>query len=122
MAGNFMRKAALAALCLLVSTVAFSDEILRDDFEDGDLTQPLAWDIVRPTVETAESREGDKTLVVSAGGLALAPVHEAPPEYTMMHIYKGIIPFVILQLIGLAVLVAFPGLTTWLPALFFGAS
>jgi len=46
----------------------------------------------------------------------------APPDYTMMHIYKGIIPFVILQLIGLAVLVAFPGLTTWLPALFFGAS
>ena len=46
----------------------------------------------------------------------------APPEYTMMHIYKGIIPFVILQLIGLAILVFFPGLTTWLPALFFGAS
>jgi tripartite ATP-independent transporter DctM subunit len=46
----------------------------------------------------------------------------APPEYTMMHIYKGIMPFVILQLIGLAILVIFPGLTTWLPALFFGAS
>jgi len=44
----------------------------------------------------------------------------APPEYTMMHIYKGIMPFVILQLIGLAILVIFPGLTTWLPALFFG--
>jgi len=46
----------------------------------------------------------------------------APQEYTMMHIYKGIMPFVILQLIGLAILVLFPGLTTWLPALFFGAS
>jgi TRAP-type mannitol/chloroaromatic compound transport system permease large subunit len=46
-----------------------------------------------------------------------------PPEgYTMMHIYKGIMPFVILQLIGLAILVAFPSLITWLPALFFGAS
>jgi hypothetical protein len=29
---------------------------------------------------------------------------------------------VILQLIGLAILVLFPGLTTWLPSLFFGAS
>jgi TRAP-type mannitol/chloroaromatic compound transport system permease large subunit len=46
----------------------------------------------------------------------------APPEYTMMHIYKGIMPFVILQLIGLAILVLFPGLTTWLPGIFFGAS
>jgi tripartite ATP-independent transporter DctM subunit len=46
----------------------------------------------------------------------------APQGYTMMHIYKGIMPFVILQLVGLAILVLFPGLTTWLPALFFGAS
>jgi hypothetical protein len=29
---------------------------------------------------------------------------------------------VILQLIGLTILVLFPGLTTWLPALFFGGS
>jgi len=44
----------------------------------------------------------------------------APPEYTMMHIYRGIIPFVILQLIGLVVISLLPGLTTWLPAIFFG--
>ena len=44
----------------------------------------------------------------------------APQGYTMMHIYKGIMPFVILQLIGLAILVLFPGLTTWLPGIFFG--
>jgi tripartite ATP-independent transporter DctM subunit len=44
----------------------------------------------------------------------------APKGYSMMHIYRGIIPFVILQLIGLAVLVFFPGLITWLPNLFFG--
>jgi len=44
----------------------------------------------------------------------------APQGYTMMHIYKGIIPFVILQLIGLAIIVLFPGLTTWLPSVFFG--
>jgi tripartite ATP-independent transporter DctM subunit len=44
----------------------------------------------------------------------------APKGYTMMHIYRGIMPFVILQLIGLAFLVMFPGLITWLPAIFFG--
>lgn len=44
----------------------------------------------------------------------------APPGYTMMHIYRGIIPFVILQLIGLIVIGAFPELATYLPDLFFG--
>jgi TRAP-type mannitol/chloroaromatic compound transport system permease large subunit len=45
----------------------------------------------------------------------------APPEYTMMHIYRGIIPFVLLQLVGLLILTLFPGLITWLPAIFFGS-
>jgi TRAP-type mannitol/chloroaromatic compound transport system permease large subunit len=39
----------------------------------------------------------------------------------MMHIYRGIIPFVLLQLVGLTILALFPGLITWLPALFFGS-
>lgn len=45
----------------------------------------------------------------------------APPEFTMMHIYRGIIPFVILQLIGLLIMAMFPAIITWLPALFFGS-
>jgi tripartite ATP-independent transporter DctM subunit len=44
----------------------------------------------------------------------------APPGYTMMHIYRGIMPFVILQLIGLFVIGFFPQLATYLPDLFFG--
>ncbi|MCF8113530.1 MAG: TRAP transporter large permease subunit [Desulfotignum sp.] len=44
----------------------------------------------------------------------------APPEYTMMHIYRGIIPFVLLQLISIAFLCLFPSLVTWLPGVFFG--
>ena len=44
----------------------------------------------------------------------------APPEFTMGHIYRGIIPFVMLQLIGLVILAIFPGLITWLPDVFFG--
>jgi tripartite ATP-independent transporter DctM subunit len=44
----------------------------------------------------------------------------APPEYTMMHIYRGIIPFVLLQLMGLLLLALFPALVTWLPGIFFG--
>jgi tripartite ATP-independent transporter DctM subunit len=44
----------------------------------------------------------------------------APPEYAMKDIYKGILPFVILQLIGLSLMIVFPGIITWLPSLFFG--
>ena len=39
----------------------------------------------------------------------------APPEIKIQHIYKGIIPFVILQLIGLALVMRFPELAMWLP-------
>jgi tripartite ATP-independent transporter DctM subunit len=38
-----------------------------------------------------------------------------PPSITMAHIYRGIIPFVILQLIGLAMVIAFPEMALWLP-------
>lgn len=43
-----------------------------------------------------------------------------PPEINLSHIYKGIIPFVILQLIGLAIVFFVPELVTWLPAKAYG--
>ncbi|MFC1828459.1 TRAP transporter large permease subunit [Thermodesulfobacteriota bacterium] len=43
-----------------------------------------------------------------------------PPEISTGHIYRGIIPFVIFQLIGLLIVVFFPQLATWLPELVFG--
>ncbi len=39
----------------------------------------------------------------------------APPEIEVGHLYRGIIPFVILQLLGLAAVFAWPELVTWLP-------
>ena len=39
----------------------------------------------------------------------------APPEVRMQQIYRGIIPFVILQLIGLGLVIAFPEIAMWLP-------
>jgi TRAP-type mannitol/chloroaromatic compound transport system permease large subunit len=38
----------------------------------------------------------------------------APKEIKIQSIYKGIIPFVILQLIGLILVIAFPQLALWL--------
>lgn len=39
----------------------------------------------------------------------------APPEVTTGDIYRGIVPFIILQLIGLLLVILFPELATWLP-------
>lgn len=44
-----------------------------------------------------------------------------PSDVTTTHIYRGIIPFVILQLIGMAVIILFPKLATWLPKIVFGS-
>jgi tripartite ATP-independent transporter DctM subunit len=43
-----------------------------------------------------------------------------PPGVTLGHIYKGVVPFVLLQLIGLAIVFYWPELTTWLPAKAYG--
>jgi tripartite ATP-independent transporter DctM subunit len=38
----------------------------------------------------------------------------APPEITTPDIYRGVIPFVALQVIGLTLVIAYPSLATWL--------
>jgi len=43
-----------------------------------------------------------------------------PPGVTLMDIYKGVIPFVILQMIGLSLVFMFPALVTWLPSVAYG--
>ena len=44
----------------------------------------------------------------------------APAEVTTGHIYRGVAPFVMIQLVGLGLLAAFPDLATWLPKVVFG--
>jgi len=39
----------------------------------------------------------------------------APEGITTKHIYKGVLPYVIVQIIGLSLLIAFPELVLWLP-------
>ncbi len=45
----------------------------------------------------------------------------APPEVTTVQIYKGVAPFVAIQVLALGVVAVFPGLTTWLPRIVFGS-
>jgi len=41
----------------------------------------------------------------------------APDDVTMVQIYRGVFPFIGLQIIGLALVIIFPPLTLWLPSL-----
>jgi TRAP-type mannitol/chloroaromatic compound transport system permease large subunit len=39
-----------------------------------------------------------------------------PPEVKLVEIYRGVVPFIVLQLIALVLVFVFPALVTWLPA------
>ena len=43
-----------------------------------------------------------------------------PPDVRLTDIYKGVVPFIILQLIALGIVLAYPSLVTWLPAMAYG--
>lgn len=44
-----------------------------------------------------------------------------PPEINTQTIYRGVIPFIVLQLIGLAIVFNWQPLATWLPAQVYGS-
>jgi len=44
----------------------------------------------------------------------------APKELTTLHIYKGVMPFIAIQLIGLCLIAYWPSIATWLPAQIYG--
>jgi TRAP-type mannitol/chloroaromatic compound transport system permease large subunit len=44
----------------------------------------------------------------------------APPEVTTLQIYKGVVPFVAIQLLMLVLLALFPAMATWLPRVVLG--
>jgi len=44
----------------------------------------------------------------------------APKEVSLADIYRSIIPFVLVMLLGLVIVMLFPGLSLWLPNLYFG--
>ena len=44
----------------------------------------------------------------------------APPEIPMTAIFKAALPFLFLQIVGLGLCMAFPGIITWLPGVVYG--
>ena len=48
-------------------------------------------------------------------GLAFDPVW-----FTVLFIYRGVVPFIVIQLIGLVIIYQWQALVTWLPAQAYG--
>ena len=44
----------------------------------------------------------------------------APPEISLLDIYRSIIPFVLVMCLGLALVMIFPQIALWLPDLYYG--
>jgi tripartite ATP-independent transporter DctM subunit len=45
----------------------------------------------------------------------------APPEVSLRDIYVSIIPFVLVMILGVAIVMVFPQIALWLPSLYYGA-
>jgi tripartite ATP-independent transporter DctM subunit len=43
----------------------------------------------------------------------------APPDVTMGDIYRSIVPYTIVELVGLAIIIMFPAIALWLPSMLF---
>jgi tripartite ATP-independent transporter DctM subunit len=41
----------------------------------------------------------------------------APPQVTMVHIFRAVVPYIVLSLVLLVMIIMFPAIATWLPAL-----
>lgn len=44
----------------------------------------------------------------------------APPEITLQHMFRGVVPFIVIQIVCLGIVAAFPPLVLWLPTVLLG--
>lgn len=115
------------AIILLMLACYFVLGMFLDDFAIVFITVPLFVPIV-------ESLDFDTVwfavlFVVSMQTAYLTPPFGynlfymrsvAPPEITINDLYKAVIPFIILQIIALGLMVAFPSIILWLPNTLYG--
>ena len=58
-------------------------------------------------------------LITPPVGLNLFVIRAQAPDISLKDIYRGIVPFIICQLVTVAILTLVPGLATWLPGLLY---
>lgn len=93
----------------IIEGMDFGDHLAVAGVAPGDL-QVLTWFAVLVAVNLQTS------FLTPPFGFALFYLKGvAPRSVAIRDIYKGIVPFVVLQLIGLGLVMAFPALALWLP-------
>lgn len=58
-------------------------------------------------------------LITPPVGLNLFVIRAQAPEIPLMAIYRGILPFLVAHLVGIALLITFPAIALWLPTLLY---
>jgi tripartite ATP-independent transporter DctM subunit len=100
-------------ICLIVLPI-FAPVLKGIDFGphlgEGGVIVFLAWFIILMSVNLQTS-----FLTPPFGFTLFYMKGTVPPSITMAHIYRGIVPFVVLQAMGLVILLAAPELALWLP-------
>ncbi len=98
-------------ICLIVLPV-FAPILLKFDFTDhlGNNQYLMAWfgTLVAVNLQTS-------FMTPPFGATLFYMKGTAPPGVTMTDIYRGMYPFVALQVVGLALCVYYPGIVLWLP-------
>ena len=100
-------------ICLIVLPI-FGPILLKYDFSEhlGDQRYMMAWfgTLVAVNLQTA-------FMTPPFGATLFYMKGTAPPGVTMTDVYRGMYPFVALQLLGLLLCIYFPGIVLWLPHL-----
>lgn len=100
-------------ICLIVLPI-FAPALAKYDFSSwigpGDQTHLLTWfaTLVAVNLQTA-------FMTPPFGATLFYMKGTAPPGISMSDVYKGMYPFVALQIIGLMMCIYWPGISLWLP-------
>jgi len=100
-------------ICLIVLPI-FGPILMQYDFSEhlGDQRYMMAWfgTLVAVNLQTA-------FMTPPFGATLFYMKGTAPPGVTMTDVYRGMYPFVALQLVGLGLCIYYPGIVLWLPGL-----
>jgi TRAP-type mannitol/chloroaromatic compound transport system permease large subunit len=98
-------------ICLIVLPV-FAPVLLKLDFSDhlGDKAYLMPWfgTLVAVNLQTS-------FMTPPFGATLFYMKGTVPPGVSMSDVYKGMYPFVALQILGLLLCIAFPEIVLWLP-------
>jgi len=123
LAGHFSRAGVLAIVMVLIFFIGFFLDFIEIVFIHVPVLAPIMlefgfdplWFCILLAVNLQTS------FLTPPFGFSLFYLKAVtPPEVTTGHIYRGIIPFVACQMLGLLIVILYPEIATWLPRKVFG--